>query len=50
MFDKEPKSELARYAFGYTDKKPSLSFWIITAGMTLYVVAKMLSAYLTDWR
>lgn len=26
-----PKSDWARYAFGYSDKKPGASFWIIHA-------------------
>jgi hypothetical protein len=30
---KEPQGELARYAFGYSDKKPSLRWWIIQAIM-----------------
>jgi hypothetical protein len=29
----EPKSEHMRYAYGYTDKKPSLTWWIIQAIM-----------------
>jgi hypothetical protein len=34
----EPKGELARYAFGYSDKKPSLLFWVIHAAMLAFVV------------
>jgi uncharacterized membrane protein len=30
-----PKSELARYAFGYSDKKPSVTFWVIQAAMVV---------------
>lgn len=30
---KEPRSEHMRYAYGYTDKKPSLRWWIIQAIM-----------------
>jgi hypothetical protein len=29
----EPKSDLARYAFGYSDKKPHWSFWLMMASM-----------------
>jgi hypothetical protein len=25
----EPKGELARYAFGYSDRKPSVTWWVI---------------------
>ena len=25
----EPKSELARYAFGYTNKKPHWTYWLV---------------------
>jgi hypothetical protein len=34
----EPKGELARYAFGYSDKKPGPAFWIIHAAMIAYVL------------
>lgn len=34
----EPKSELARYAFGYSDEKPGVSFWVIMGGMLVYVI------------
>lgn len=27
--DRGPRSEFARYAFGYSDKKPGLTFWVI---------------------
>ena len=36
---KEPKSEFSRYAFGYSDKKPSVAAWLILltmAGVALY--------------
>jgi hypothetical protein len=33
MSGPEPKGELARYAYGYTDKKPSWRWWIIQAIM-----------------
>jgi len=34
----QPRSELSRYAFGYSDKKPGLSYWLILAGMLAFVV------------
>jgi hypothetical protein len=34
----EPRGELARYAFGYSDKKPSMWFWVIHAAMLAFVV------------
>ena len=40
---KEPKSELARYAFGYSDKKPSKTFWIIFAIIVGIVIWKVFS-------
>lgn len=33
-----PHSEYARYAFGWSDKKPGIIFWLIVAGMFAYVV------------
>lgn len=40
---KEPRGELARYAFGYSDKKPGLAWWLIHGAMIVFVVAKMVS-------
>lgn len=37
----EPKGELARYAFGYSDEKPGAAFWIILVIMTGYVMYKL---------
>jgi hypothetical protein len=34
----EPKGDLARYAFGYSDKKPGWLFWAIHAGMLAFVL------------
>ena len=34
----EPRGELARYAFGFTDKKPGLTFWAIHAGMVAFII------------
>jgi hypothetical protein len=39
----EPKSEMARYAFGYSDKKPSKSYWVILAIMVLFSLSQMVS-------
>ncbi len=33
-----PRSEWARYAYGYSDKKPGWSFWLIHIGMVAFVV------------
>ena len=41
MSNKEPKSELTRYAFGYSDKKPGAAFWIILGLMVAYVLYHM---------
>jgi hypothetical protein len=38
----EPKSELARYAFGYSDKKPGWLFWAIHAAMIAYIALAMI--------
>lgn len=35
---KEPRGELARYAFGYSDKKPGLAFWLILAAMVAFIL------------
>lgn len=35
---KEPRGELARYAFGYSDKKPGWAFWVIHAAMFAFVL------------
>lgn len=35
---KEPRGELARYAFGYSDKKPGWAFWIIHVLMVTYII------------
>jgi hypothetical protein len=34
----EPKGELARYAYGFSDKKPSRLFWIIHIAMVIYIL------------
>ena len=38
----EPRSELARYAFGYSDKKPGWLFWLIHLAMFAFVAWTML--------
>lgn len=41
--DDGPRSELARYAFGYSDKKPGLAYWLIIAGMVLYILCNLVT-------
>lgn len=36
--EKGPKSELSRYAFGYSDKKPGWLYWSVIAGMVLFII------------
>jgi hypothetical protein len=43
MSSNEPKSELARYAFGYSNKKPSLTYWLILAAMVVFVLYKAIT-------
>ncbi len=38
----EPRSELARYAYGYSDKKPGKTFWLVQAAI---IVATVYLAY-----
>jgi hypothetical protein len=33
-----PRSDLASYAYGWSDKKPSVGFWVIIGAMFAYVV------------
>lgn len=42
--DKGPRSEFARYAYGYSDKKPGLAFWIIQGIVLLGAVASCVQA------
>lgn len=37
--DDGPKSELARYAFGWSDKKPSWTYWAILAVIVAFDLA-----------
>lgn len=37
--ERGPKSELARYAFGYSDKKPGVTYWAIQIVVTLFALA-----------
>jgi hypothetical protein len=39
---KEPRSELARYAFGYSDKKPGKAFWIIHFLMVIFIFFQLI--------
>jgi hypothetical protein len=34
----QPRSELARYAFGYSDKKPGPSYWIVQLSILAFCV------------
>jgi hypothetical protein len=40
--DDGPRSELARYAYGYSDKKPGRIYWIIQAVMALVALFSVL--------
>lgn len=43
---RRPKSDFHQYAFGYSDKKPDASFWIVlaaVAGVTAIGIAGLLS-------
>lgn len=42
----EPKSELARYAFGFSDKKPGWTFWGIHIGMVLFIIWSLHKGYI----
>lgn len=42
---KEPRGELARYAFGYSDKKPGRAWWIINGGMVAFVIYKFVTVW-----
>ena len=35
---KEPRSIIGRYAFGYSDQKPGLVWWVIHLAMVGYVL------------
>jgi len=35
---KSPKSELAKYAFGYSDKKPGWTYWLVQAAVFAFCV------------
>lgn len=35
---KEPASDLTRYAFGYSDRKPGVAYWAIIGFMAVVVV------------
>jgi hypothetical protein len=41
----EPRSELARYAFGYSDKKPGWLFWLIHLAMVAFVLWAMFGGH-----
>jgi hypothetical protein len=39
----EPKSDFVRYAFGYSNKKPHWSFFVIIGAMAAYDIWAILS-------
>jgi hypothetical protein len=41
----EPRGELARYAFGYSDKKPGWLFWLIHLAMIAFVAWAFLGGH-----
>lgn len=41
----EPKSELARYAFGYSDKKPGWGYWLIHLAMLAVIILLAFMSY-----
>jgi hypothetical protein len=43
--DQGPKSDLARYAYGYSDRKPGPAFWVIHAVMTVVALGAILGAW-----
>lgn len=36
--DDGPDGELARYAYGYSDKKPGWAFWLVHAVLAVVVI------------
>jgi len=40
---REPKGELARYAYGYSDQKPGKLWWAINIAMVAFVIYKFWS-------
>ncbi len=36
-----PKSQFARYAYGYSNEKPHWSFWAIYAGMIAFIAVQI---------
>jgi hypothetical protein len=41
----EPRSDLARYAFGYSDKKPGWLFWLIHLAMVAFIAWFLLGGH-----
>ena len=39
-----PRSSLSRYAFGWSDEKPTAGFWLIVGLMFAYVVYSVATA------
>ena len=43
--DDGPRSELARYAYGYSNEKPGVVYWLIVAAMFGYVAVRFAMGY-----
>ena len=43
MKDDGPRGEFARYAYGWSDKKPWTTMWILI-GMVAYIVYRMIES------
>ena len=41
--DGGPQSDFARYAYGYSDKKPGWNFWLIIGGMVIFILYQIIS-------
>lgn len=42
--ERGPYSDYARYAFGYSDKKPPWTYWLIVGGMVAYILYRIFIA------
>lgn len=45
MKKQEPRGELARYAFGYSDRKPGVVWWLILIIMILYILYNLVEIH-----
>lgn len=41
--ERGPRSQYARYAYGYSDEKPGKSFWVILAVMALFCISQIVT-------